>query len=130
MGSLQLHAGFWHTPPQLPPGLADLLPLLSVPSVCLQLLSLLIKVRIETQRGEPSKELFSESDKLILSDLLASGQETFWVVGGKNSAIRCAKSPFLVKILLASFIHFRKHTHTSQSISGQTIMLRMIFLLN
>ena len=78
-------------------------------------LLLLINVRIETQRGYPSKELFLKSDKLIPSDMPGGRQDIFCFVL-QNSAIRCAKVPFLVKILLTNFTPFRKrartHTHT------------------
>lgn len=79
--------------------------------VCSVFLLLLINVRIENQRGYPSEELFLKSDKLIPSDMPGGRQDIFCFVL-QNSAIRCAKVPFLVKILLTNFIHFRTHTHT------------------
>ena len=82
---------------------------------------LLINVRIETQRGYPSKELFLKSDKLIPSDMPGGRQDIFYFVL-QNSAIRCAKVPFLVKILLTNFTPFRKraraHTHTHTPFLG------------
>ena len=72
---------------------------------------LLINVRIEIQRGYPSKELFLKSDKLIPSDMPGGRQDISCFVL-QNSAIRCAEVPFLVKILLTNFTPFRKRAHT------------------
>ena len=79
--------------------------------VCSVFLLLLINVRIENQRGYPSEELFLKSDKLIPSDMPGGRQDIFCFVL-QNSAIRRAKVPFLVKILLTNFIHFRTRVHT------------------
>jgi hypothetical protein len=91
---------------------------------------LLINVRIEIQRGYPSKELFLRSDKLIPLDMPAGRQEICFVL--QNSAIRCAEVPFLVKIFVDTFLPFQKHTHTHTHTHHfqRTIVKKNVFLDN
>ena len=87
----------------------------------------LINVRIETQRGYPSKELFLKSDKLIPSDMPGGRPDIFCFVL-QNFAIRCAKVPFLVKILLTNFTPFRTRAHThTHTLHFWEIILRRIY---
>ena len=88
-------------------------------------------MRIETQRGYPSKELFLKSDKLIPSDMPGGRQDIFCFVL-QNSAIRCAKVPFLGKDFVDKFHSLQKarahaHTHTHTLHFWEIILRRIYF---
>lgn len=58
---------------------------------------------------------------------MPGGRQDIFCFVLQNSAIRCAKVPFLVKILLTNFIHFREKTHTHTPYFQETILKRIYF---